>query len=392
MDTSEHQNLKRDLPLSPSKSPKKHQGEASSSFPSKDVFEGLNNLRIKREAVFEDIFLRYGRDFGDEADEIDIFQEMIVVDRGFIRNAPPRKFGRGELLLGYPDHPATSADGSPQLTPKAQLSSLIECPVANPCYEEATQRLATFILEENEPLSDVESIHSSHQSSESEASHGHLSNADPCEVSSDEEPEFLVDNLPVVSSLDPTTFRPHNNHIESSIPVPDSSEPLSSSPVLTPSPISSTLEDSTSHLYRPLLSISPCSSPNPLPPILLDEEPASHAFKSPPSHMTSHQDNEKPASEMIANMSFQPLFIPSPKIEEHPSDPIESLQPNLTESSIDPPPKLPELAMKILSNVQGISTKPALPCIHPFPLKIAILTKEDKAKPPISLDVFLEGD
>ncbi|KAI0243759.1 hypothetical protein L0F63_000747 [Massospora cicadina] len=105
MDNSDCQTLKRQPSESPSQSPKRHLRYDTPLLSNAEYIAGLDANREKLKATFEDIIQRYSRDFGEEADEIDIFREEIVVDRGFLRNAPYYKFGRGKSLLNPVGNP-----------------------------------------------------------------------------------------------------------------------------------------------------------------------------------------------------------------------------------------------------------------------------------------------
>jgi hypothetical protein len=48
--------------------------------------------RNRLKSAWEELFEKYGKDFGDEADEIDLSTYTIVVDNGFVRSTPTRHF------------------------------------------------------------------------------------------------------------------------------------------------------------------------------------------------------------------------------------------------------------------------------------------------------------
>ncbi|KAJ1549187.1 hypothetical protein HK405_008311 [Cladochytrium tenue] len=56
--------------------------------------------REKLKSAWERIFEKYGRDFDDEADEIDVATCKIVVDRGHLRSTNTREFGDFSTELG----------------------------------------------------------------------------------------------------------------------------------------------------------------------------------------------------------------------------------------------------------------------------------------------------
>jgi hypothetical protein len=60
---------------------------------SKKIAEKRIESKIKLKKAFEDIYSRYSKDF-PEADEIDLVQEKVVVDNGFVRNTPVKEIGK----------------------------------------------------------------------------------------------------------------------------------------------------------------------------------------------------------------------------------------------------------------------------------------------------------
>ncbi|KAJ3193944.1 hypothetical protein HK101_003792 [Irineochytrium annulatum] len=76
---------RRSIPIQPSTSP------IIACVKDVETLRVQSRERLKRS--WESIFERYGKDFEDEADEIDIRTGRLVVDRGFVRGTPTKPFG-----------------------------------------------------------------------------------------------------------------------------------------------------------------------------------------------------------------------------------------------------------------------------------------------------------
>lgn len=120
--------------------------------------EKLSYLRFqsqfKLRNSWEKICHKYGKDFSEVTDEIDLVNDVVVIDRGFVRNTPPKIFGESFMAPRSDKKEMLEAWGTPSCRKVFEETGLLVSP-GSPYISPTIRKKSSRFIQDRRDASNI---------------------------------------------------------------------------------------------------------------------------------------------------------------------------------------------------------------------------------------------